>query len=190
MGSVLLINSGSTARCVPPSVYMHFHVSVLPERHSGLLFTMPWDIIFDLANLSNPKLRNGPGIPRASRGGAAHGGAAGHGGAGQDGTPTDLFAQETTVPLAFFGIVAKNPEHFSGSANKRKNTCRIQHPDTQRAGRVGAAHGGAAGRGGARWDGTPPGRCTQETTAPLAFPWVEGNCAERLFASANNRNPM
>ena len=28
-------------------------------------------------------------------------------------------------------------------------TCRIQNPDTPRAGRVGAAHGGAAGRGGA-----------------------------------------
>ena len=28
-------------------------------------------------------------------------------------------------------------------------TCRIQNPDTLRAGRVGAAHGGAAGRGGA-----------------------------------------
>ena len=27
--------------------------------------------------------------------------------------------------------------------------CRIQNPDTPRAGRVGAAHGGAAGRGGA-----------------------------------------
>ena len=39
-----------------------------------------------------------PDIPRAGRDGAAHGGTAGRGGAEQDGTPTDLFAQETTVP--------------------------------------------------------------------------------------------
>ena len=36
-------------------------------------------------------------VPRAGRVGAAHDGAARRGGAGQDGTPTDLFAQETTV---------------------------------------------------------------------------------------------
>ena len=31
----------------------------------------------------------------------------------------------------------------------KRNTCRFQNPDTQRAGRVGAAHGGTAGLGGA-----------------------------------------
>ena len=33
--------------------------------------------------------------------------------------------------------------------------CRVQNPDIPRAGRVGAARGGAAGRGEARQDGTP-----------------------------------
>ena len=39
-----------------------------------------------------------PDIPRASRGGAAQGEAAGWGRDGQDGTPTNRFAQNTTVP--------------------------------------------------------------------------------------------
>ena len=42
----------------------------------------------------------GPDIPQAGRGGAAHGEAAGRSGAGQDGTPTGRSAQETTVSLA------------------------------------------------------------------------------------------
>ena len=46
-----------------------------------------------------------PDIPRAGRDVAAHGGTAWRGGDGQDGTPTGLFAQETTVPFTFQKIV-------------------------------------------------------------------------------------
>ena len=48
-------------------------------------------------------------------------------------------------------------------------TCRFQNPGIPRAGRVGAAHGGAAGRGEAEQDGTPTGRFAQETTDLCAF---------------------
>ena len=63
-----------------------------------------------------------------------------------------------------------------GSAYSPKHCeklCRIQNPDTPRAGRVGAAHGGAAGRGGAGQDGTPLGRSGPESTFPLALQQIE-----------------
>ena len=44
--------------------------------------------------------------------------------------------------------------------------------------RVGAAHGGAAERGGAGQDGTPTGRFAQETTDALAPQTIEDNRAE------------
>ena len=47
--------------------------------------------------------------------------------------------------------------------------CRIQNPDIPRAGRVGAAHGGAAGRGGAGQDRTPTDRFDQKTSVPRTF---------------------
>ena len=53
------------------------------------------------------------------------------------------------------------------------NICRIQSPDTPRAGRVGAAPSGAAGLGGAGYDGTPLGRSGPETTLPLALQRIE-----------------
>ena len=55
------------------------------------------------------------------------------GGVGQDWVPTELFAQETQDPCTLQGV----------------ESCRTQNTDKPRAGRVGAAHGGAAGRGGA-----------------------------------------
>ena len=94
-----------------------------------------------------------PDIPRAGRAGAAHGGAAGRGGAGQDGPPKGRFAQETTDPLAPQGIGDNCPGRRFGSMDKRNIIyCRIRNPDIPRAGRVGAAHGGAAGRGRAGRD--------------------------------------
>ena len=63
-----------------------------------------------------------PDIPRAGRDGAAYGKAAGQSGAGQDGTPANLFAQETTDPLPlqdFQGIEHKCPERLFGNTNKR-----------------------------------------------------------------------
>ena len=54
---------------------------------------------------------------RVESGGARRGGWAGR--ARQDGTPTCLFAQDTTVPRALQGIEDNRPEHLFGSANKR-----------------------------------------------------------------------
>ena len=45
-------------------------------------------------------------------------------------------------------------------------TCRIQNPAIPRAGRVGATHGGAAGRDEDGQDGTPTDRFAQNTTVP------------------------
>ena len=41
------------------------------------------------------------------------------GGVGQDGTPTEQFAQETSIPRTLEGIEDKSPERFSRSTNKR-----------------------------------------------------------------------
>ena len=68
-------------------------------------------------------------------------------------------------------------------------TCRIQNPDI-RAGRVGATHGGAAGRGGAGQDGTPTDRFAQETIVLRTVQGMEDNRPERFFGSTNKRNPM
>ena len=69
-------------------------------------------------------------------------------------------------------------------------TCRIQNPNIPRAVRVGAAHGGAAGRGGAGQNRTPTGRVAQKPAVPLALQGIVDNCPERFFASANKGNPM
>ena len=45
-------------------------------------------------------------------------------------------------------------------------TCRTQNPNIRRAGRGGAAHGGAVGRGRVGQNGTPADRFAQKTTVP------------------------
>ena len=70
----------------------------------------------DNVNLPSPK----PGTTMGGRGGAAHGGVAGRGGARQFGTPTDWFAQGTTVHLAPQAIEGNSPERFLGSTDKAK----------------------------------------------------------------------
>ena len=53
---------------------------------------------------------------------------------------------------AWLGIYQEGRQHHEGQHRDktcRFQTCRIQNPDTPRAGGVGAAHGRAAGRGGA-----------------------------------------
>ena len=72
---------------------------------------------------------------------------------------------------------------------KSNQTCRIQNPDIPRAGRLGAARGGVAGRGGAGYSGTPTGRSDQSTVL-LAPQGIEHNCRERLFGSTNKGIPM
>ena len=71
-----------------------------------------------------------------------------------------------------------------------KLSCRIQSQHIPRACRVGAAHGGAAGRGGSGQDGTPTDRFAQETTVPRTLQGIEQTCPERLFRSTNKRNPI
>ena len=67
---------------------------------------------------------------------------------------------------------------------------RIQNPDTPRAGRGGAAYGGAAGRNGAGQDRMPTGRFAQETAVRRPFQSIVDKCLACLFGSTNTRNPM
>ena len=53
--------------------------------------------------------------------------------------------------------------------NRRRFPCRVPNPNLPRAIRVGAAHGGATGRGGAGQNGTPTGRVGQKLTVPVAL---------------------
>ena len=78
------------------------------------------------------------------------------------------FAQWTTVSFVLQDLEHSCFKRLFESTNKRIPflTCRIQNPDIPWAGRVGAAHGGAAGRGRAGQDGTPTDRFAQETTVP------------------------
>ena len=69
-------------------------------------------------------------------------------------------------------------------------TCRVQNPNIPWAVRVGAAHGGAAGRGGAGQNRTPTGRVAQKLTAPAAPQGIVDSCRERPFASTNKGNPI
>ena len=65
--------------------------------------------------------------------------------------------------------------------------CRNRNPDIPRAGRVGAAHGGAAGRtgpGGRRRIGSP-----RKTTVPRTLQGIEHTWPEHLFRSMKKRNP-
>ena len=48
-------------------------------------------------------------------------------------------------------------------------TCRVQKSNKPRAVRIGAAHSGAAGRGGAGQTRTPHGRVAQEPDGALAL---------------------
>ena len=65
-----------------------------------------------------------------------------------------------------------------------------KNPNIPRAVCVGAAHGGAAGCGGAEQNKTPTGMVAQKPTVPLALQSIVDNCPERLFASTNKGNPM
>ena len=67
---------------------------------------------------------------------------------------------------------------------------RIQNPDIPRAGRGGAAHGGVAGRSGARHFGTPTDWFAQETNNHPAVQSIEDTCPERLLGSTNKAKPM
>ena len=70
------------------------------------------------------------------------------GGAGQDGTPTEQFAQETSVP--------RTPHGIEDTSFERLSTCRVQNPDIPQAGRSGSGRGGAwPGRKRRRRFGSP-----------------------------------
>ena len=58
-------------------------------------------------------------------------------------------------------------------------------PEHTTGGRIEAAHGGAAGRGGAGQNGTPTDRLAQETSDPRNLQGIEHTCPERLFRSTN-----
>ena len=70
--------------------------------------------------------------------------------------------------------------------NFQANNYRVQNPNTPHARRVRAAHGGAAGHGGAgQKDGMPTVRSAQKTTVPVSPQSIVDNCPERLFGSTN-----
>ena len=71
------------------------------------------------------------------------------------------------------------------SHQEQKDTCRILNPNIPRAVRVGAAHGGTAGRGEAEQNRTPTGRVALKPTVALALQGIVNNCPERPFASTN-----
>ena len=48
-----VINRSSTARCVPPSIYIGFRLFVLLERRSGDVYSMPWGVRGTLVSLAN-----------------------------------------------------------------------------------------------------------------------------------------
>ena len=70
------------------------------------------------------------------------------------------------------------------------DTCRTPNQNIARAVRIGAAHGGAAKRGGAGQHRTQTCRVAQEPTDSLALQSIVDNCPERPFARTNKRNPM
>ena len=81
---------------------------------------------------------------------------------------------------------------MSQTRTSQSAICRTQNPYTPRAGRGGAAHGGAAERSEAGQDGTPTGWFAQETTVPLAphsFQVIEDK-HERPFGNAKKRIPV
>ena len=109
----LLLTAGTRTRLASIVLLTQISVGNLVSNHEGsallvvLMNHLP-------SHLSNPK----PGHTTGGRVAAVHGRAAGQGGAGQDGTPTDWFAQETTVPRALQSIEDNCPGHLFGSTNK------------------------------------------------------------------------
>ena len=87
--------------------------------------------------------------------------------------------------------IFEEPDHLRSSAPRNEKPV---EPKTRtyvsQAGRVGAAHGQAAGWGGAGQDGTPTNRFAQGTTVSSTRQGIEHTCPERLFRSTNKRNPM
>ena len=70
------------------------------------------------------------------------------------------------------------------------NACRVQNSNIPQAVRIGATHGGAAGRGGAQQTGTPTSRVGQKLTVSAALLSIVDRCPEHPFASRNEGNPM
>ena len=109
----------------------HTHISSSVRSSDGPFFEAANKKTFFHALFSHQKLKieyktcrificrtQNPEIQQAGRCVAAHGEAARQGGAGQNGTPTDRFAQETTVHPALQGIEDNCPERFSEARTK------------------------------------------------------------------------
>ena len=74
---------------------------------------------------------------------------------------------------------------FGFDRNRIAIVGRIQNPDISRTGWDGAAHGGAAGRGGNGQDGTPTGWFAQKTTNILTLQTIEENLPGCVSGSKN-----
>ena len=107
------------------------------------------------------KTQTNHGRGEATHSGRAERGGAGLGGAGRDRTAAGRCAQEPTVHLPPKAPKTTALDILSEARTNEticKPTCRVQNPDIPRAGRVGAAQGGAAGRGWVGQDWTPTDR--------------------------------
>ena len=96
----------------PPGTYFFFR-----PPHTG--HQLPLAIRRSGSSDRSSTLKNGPKIEIGSLLGRRTVGR--RSGAGQDGTPTERFAQETTVFHTFQGIEDKCLERLSGSTNKRNS---------------------------------------------------------------------
>ena len=111
------------------------------------------DQAFCSEHLSNPKPRHTMG--RSGRGGARRDVEAKRGRAGRDAdgsvNPEDNHPSSTSGHRKTIVLNVSSESR----TNEILCTCRTQNPDIPRVGRDGAAHGGAARRGGARQDWVP-----------------------------------
>ena len=163
------LNRGSTARCVPPPVYIGFPLFVVAKRRSEQLFTVSWRVrsVVGFRADRNVGTFFGPALPRHAVRRAPR-------------------RPDPPVVCPGFGLDRFTSTHKSSFLHQvvlaPSYTCRIQNPDTQRAGRVGT---GKAGQ-----NRVQTFRSARKPTVPLAPQVTVNNCSKRLFASTNKGNPM
>ena len=94
--------------------------------------------------------------------------------------------------FAFLGRMVTQLDDMSFVVNQKTYvnniTCRVQNPDTQRAGWRSAQR--TVGQGEAGQNKVPTFRSASRATVPLALQGTINNSFERLSASTNKENPM
>ena len=148
---VPVINRSSTARCVPPSVYIGFRLFVLLGRRSGDVSSMSRGVRGTLVSWAHCSV-GVPSRPAPPRRPAVRP------------DPTRPWYVRVLDSTSWSITKDKWLVYFQAAPQLFETVvhqvffCRIQNPDIPRAGPGEAPHGGARGRSGARQDGTPTGR--------------------------------